>query len=203
MSTAAAVAQEPASGFGRFQALSSTRTLPPGSTIDVDVVARTALFPGDRLDAAAAEATQAALTAQGFRVVDRGQMVLRVRVTQAPAGDVRARPDRLGPRADSIPRERSPIPRGDRVPEIVDPLRVPLGPPTFRVDSFYSLNFTLFERGREPIWSATIEASGRIPDPERLVRTLARTALADLGHSVEREFTLVCADDQPGTICLD
>lgn len=201
--SATAAAQEPASGFGRFQALSSARELPPGSAIDVDLATDAILFPGHRLDAVAEVATTAALLAQGFQVVERGPLVLRVRVTHAPAGAAGGRRDLFGPRGEALPRERSPIPRGERVPEIVDPLRVPLGPPSFRSGSFYSISFTLFRRGREPIWSATIEASGRIPDPDRLVDTLTRTALADLGNTVEREFTLSCVDDEPGTICLD
>jgi hypothetical protein len=61
----------------------------------------------------------------------------------------------------------------------------------------------LFERGREPMWTATSSVSGTIPDPEALVQTLIRTAMSDLGRSVEREFAVSCDDEDVagGAVC--
>jgi hypothetical protein len=61
----------------------------------------------------------------------------------------------------------------------------------------------LFERGREPLWTATAAGSGTIPQPEALIRTLTRVAMDDLGRSVEREFILSCDDEDvaQGAVC--
>jgi hypothetical protein len=61
----------------------------------------------------------------------------------------------------------------------------------------------LFERGKEPLWTATSSVSGTIPKPEALVETLIRTAMSDLGRSVEREFIVSCDDEDVagGAIC--
>lgn len=198
----AADGPEQPSGFGSV-ATSGLGPLPPtGTVINVETAAHDVSFRPDSLHQQARAAAVDALEAWGYRTTDRGTPVLRVGVSTAP-GPVRTFESPVGARPNMRPGEIAPIPDSARVPVVEPQVRVPLGARQRRLTGSYTVTLMLFERGREPVWSATSSASGTIPEPEALVRTLTRTAMSDLGRSVGREFTVSCDDDAVarGAVC--
>lgn len=191
-----------------------------GSAIDVDLATYNALYPDDPLNEEARRAAVRAMRSRGYDVVDESRLVLKVGVAQAPspgsssagyptprryAGGADMPPEMQRTGRRDIPWDPTVIPEADRVPEIYPQVRVPLGRRAGRVAANYTVTLTLFRRGEEPIWTATIEAGGDIPAPAALVRELTTAALDNLGTSVERDFTLSCAveDVSRGGICLE
>jgi hypothetical protein len=193
---------EQASGFGYVSA-SGVGSLPSaGTRINVELAAQDTNYRRDPLSEQAQAAAVQALQASGYEATDRGSLVLRVMVSSAP-GPIRAFETPVGARPDVHPGEIAPIPNSGRVPTVEPQVRVPLGLRAQRPTGSYTVTIMLFERGREPLWTATSSVSGTIPDPEALVQTLVRTAMSDLGRSVEREFAVSCDDEDVagGAIC--
>lgn len=193
---------EQLSGFGSISASGIGPVPPPGGTINVEVAADDASFRLDPLHQQARAAAVDALEGLGYVATERGAPILRIAVSMAP-GPIRAFESPVGARPDMHPSEIAPIPNSSRVPLLEPQVRVPLGAVRRRTTGSYTVTIMLFERGREPLWSATSAASGTIPQPEALVRTLTRTAMSDFGKSVAREFTLSCDDDYvaQGAVC--
>jgi hypothetical protein len=190
------------SGFGYVSA-SGIGPLPSaGSRINVELAAHDASYRRNPLDEQARAAAVQALQASGYEVTDQGSPVLRITVSSAP-GPVRVFETPVGARPDIQPGEIAPIPDSGRVPSVEPQVLVPLGLRARRPTGSYTVTIMLFERGREPLWTATTSASGTIPNPEALVETLIRTAMSDLGRSVEREFAVSCDDEDVagGAIC--
>lgn len=193
---------EQPSGFGYVSASGIGPLPPPGSSINVEFAADDASFRVDPLHQQARAAAVEALQARGYEATDRGAPILRVGVSMAP-GPIRVFEAPVGARPHMHPGEIAPIPDSARVPLLEPQVRVPLGALPRRPTGSYTVTIMLFERGREPLWTATSAASGTIPQPEALVRTLTRTAMNDLGRSVEREFILSCDDEDvaQGGVC--
>jgi hypothetical protein len=190
------------SGLGYVSA-SGIGSLPPaGTRINVELAAHDASYRRDPLDEQARAAAVEALQASGYETADRGSLVLRIMVSSAP-GPIRVFETPVGARPDIQPGEIAPIPRSGRVPAVEPQVRVPLGARARRPTGSYTVTIMLFERGKEPLWTATSSVSGTIPKPEALVETLIRTAMSDLGRSVEREFIVSCDDEDVagGAIC--
>ena len=193
---------EQPSGFGSISA-SGIGPLPPaGRAINVELAADDASFRLDPLHQQARVAAVEALQAWGYEASDRGTPILRIGVSMAP-GPVRVFESPVGARPDMHPGEIAPIPDSARVPLLEPQVRVPLGALPRRPTGTYTVTIMLFERGREPLWTVTSAASGTIPQPEALVRTLTRMAMNDFGKSVGREFILSCDDDDvaQGSVC--
>lgn len=208
------------SGSGHLSA-NGLQPLPPeGSAVDVELTSYNAVDPGDPLHEEARRAAVRAAQGRGWTVSDRSTLVLRVGVQVGPSrGSPAGRDFGAGPFIDDpalppnidrggrleVPGDPALLPESDRVPELYPQIRVPLGRRASAVRARYTLTLSLFRRGEEPIWAATIEAAGEIPDPAVLVRELTTTALRSLGSSVERDFTLSCAgeDVARGGICLE
>lgn len=198
----AADGPEQPSGFGSVAASGIGPLPPPGTMINVETAAHDVSFRPDPLHQQARAAAVDALEAWGYRTSDRGTPVLRVGVSMAP-GPVRTFESPVGARPDMHPGEIAPIPDSARVPLVEPQVRVPLGAQQRRLTGSYTVTLMLFERGREPVWSATSSASGTIPQPEAMVRTLTRMAMNDLGRSVGREFTVSCDENDvaQGAVC--
>lgn len=193
---------EQPSGFGSVAASGIGPLPPPGTVINVETAAHDVNFRPDPLHQQARSAAADALEALGYQTTDRGTPVLRIGVSTA-AGPVRTFDWPVGARPDMHPGEIAPIPNSGRVPMVDPQVRVPLGAPQRRLTGSYTVTLILFERGREPVWSATSTATGTIPDPEAMVRTLIQTAMSDLGRSAGREFTVSCDEDDvaQGAVC--
>jgi hypothetical protein len=195
--------QQP-TGLGSLSA-SGIGPLPPaGTTINIELAGDDAGFRYDRLHEQARLAAVQALQAWGYEPVERGSPVLQIRVSMAP-GPIRRFETPTGARPDLQPGEIPPIPDSARVPVLEPQVRVPFGRALPRPTGSYTITLTLFERGREPLWVATTTVSGNIPDAEALVRTLTRTAMNDLGTTVQRDFALSCEDEDVarGSLCLE
>lgn len=194
--------RERPSGFGYVSA-SGIGALPSaGSRINVELAAHDASYRRGPLDEQARAAAVEALQASGYEAIEQGSPVLRIRVSSAP-GPIRVFETPVGARPDVHPGEIAPIPDSGRVPTVEPQVRVPLGFRARQPTGSYTVTITLFERGKEPMWTATSSVSGTIPNPEALVQTLIRTAMSDLGRSVEREFAVSCDDEDVarGAIC--
>jgi hypothetical protein len=193
---------EQPSGFGYVSASGMGPLPSAGTRINVELAAHDASYRRDPLDDQARAAAVQALQASGYEATDQGSLVLRVMVSSAP-GPIRVFETPVGARPNMQPGEIAPIPRSGRVPAVEPQVRVPLGPRARRPTGSYTVTIMLFERGREPLWTATSSASGTIPEPEALVETLIRTAMNDFGRSVEREFPISCDDEDVagGAIC--
>ena len=193
--------QQP-SGFGFISANGIAPLPPPGSPINVELAADDAVFRVDPLHQQARLAATRVLEGWGYEVTDQGAPILRIAVSMAP-GPVRVFESPVGARPHMQPGEIAPIPDSSRVPLLEPQVRVPLGPLRRRATGSYTVTIMLFERGREPSWTATSSASGTFPQPEALVRTLTRTAMNDFGRSVQREFILSCVEEDvaQGGIC--
>jgi hypothetical protein len=193
---------EQPSGFGFISAGGLGPLPPPGTTINVELAAHDASFRLDPLHQQARAAVVGALQAYGYEATDRGTPILRIEVSMAP-GPIRVFESPIGARPHMHPGEIAPIPDSARVPMVEPQVRVPLGRLPQRTPGSYTVTLLLFERGREPLWTATASGSGTIPQPEALIRTLTSVAMDDLGRSVQREFTLSCDDEDvaQGAVC--
>jgi hypothetical protein len=193
---------EQPSGFGFISAGGIGPLPPPETTINVELAAEDASFRLDPLHQQARAAAVEALQAHGYETTDRGAPVFRIGVSMTP-GPIRVFESPMGARPHMHPGEIAPIPDSARVPMVEPQVRVPLGRLPQRTPGSYTVTLMLFERGREPLWTATAAGSGTIPQPEALIRTLTRVAMDDLGRSVEREFILSCDDEDvaQGAVC--
>jgi hypothetical protein len=194
--------RERPTGFGYVSASGIGPMPPAGSPINVEFGTDDPSFRSDPLYVQARIAALDSLRALGFEATDRGSPVLRIGVTMAP-GPIRMFETPVGARPSLHPGEIAPIPDSDRVPWVQPQVRVPLGRRDRRPTGSYTVTLMLFERGKEPMWMATVAASGTVPEPEALVRALTRTAMNDLGRSVEREFVLSCEEEDvaQGSVC--
>lgn len=211
---------EPRYGSGHLSATGIGSLPSPGSDVAVELGSYDALYPENPIHEAARRAAIRAVRDRGWTVTDMAPLALEVRVDASPSPAAPAqgprRPRRIAggsevpPEIDrsgrlDIPQDPTPIPEADRVPDVYPQVRVPLGRRPSTTNADYRVTLTLFRRGEEPIWTASIEAAGDIPDPRRLVGELTRSALDSLGTSVERDFAISCAqaDVARGGICLD
>lgn len=129
-----------------------------------------------------------ALAARGIPVAKEGSHVLNFRVSSAPSP---APPDE--PEAGALPPRPSPGERYRPV-EVTNQVTVPLDPKNDAgVSSDFAISFMLFVPGEKPVWHATVTASGEVGNPTGLLSEMTRVAMAALGASEERSFTVTCA----------
>lgn len=134
------------------------------------------------------DAINRALTARGIPVAGDGSHVLNFRVSSAPSPAPPDEPDVGGGPPRPSPGERY------RPVEVTNQVTVPLDPKNDAgVSSDFAISFMLFVPGEEPVWNATVTASGEVETPSDLLSEMTRVAMAALGASEERSFTVTCA----------
>lgn len=185
-------------GFGHLSAIARDAALPLPSRVDLD--AGTSALPGhaSALSDTVETATREALAARGITVLEGAAPILRFNVWlgRAPTPSPRPYPVDPGTRHPIVPK---------RGADVAEQVTIPVDGPARGAIRRIAISYFLFEPGREPLWNATIEATGVVDNPSVLVARMARAAIQDLGASVERNFVLFCDDpDKPpaGGLCL-
>lgn len=165
---AAAAAQSDAPGR---LAVKASQPVPPGSRIHVE-----ALGPDQRAEALL-DVVADALARKGYEIVDPGDLILQVHVTNAAAPPREDRKVTLSGRGGS--RSRSRI-------EVRVRLHKKKERPLPR--QLLSVQFFLFERGRPPIWSGSVTAPGGPGDEAERLARMADAAMTAFGKTEERPF---------------
>lgn len=173
---------------GRLSAVSDGASWrpPPGITIetqdtDLDGV------DGPRVEAVR-DAIHRALTERGIPVVEEGSHVLNFRVSSAPSPAPADEPE-----AGVVPPPPSPGERYRPV-DVVDQVTVPLDSKADPgILSDFGISFMLFMPGENPVWRATVMASGEVADPTALLREMTRVAMTALGANKQRSFVFTCS----------
>jgi hypothetical protein len=201
LSVAVAVASAPAhaqlrepAGSGRLSAVTSGAPVPTGAAIEVLSGAPDDRLGGDPLHRAVGAALAESLGARGFRPGGTPRLTLRYDVSSVQYGSGGGPLGPVGPGSPPGPRPRA---------EVVDQFRFPFDAAVDGAPPSLSVALVLYGAGGGVLWSATIRAAGRFPQPERTVALLARTALGAFGAAAERSFELGCGSSAPDGLCLD
>ncbi len=191
-----APAQQPeARGSARLSAQSSGTPLPAGAEIDVTPGESDSLYGNDPLYGAVRGAVEKGLRARGFRLGGRSTLRLRMFVSAVGYGRFVSPPGPTGPQSPAGPRPRA---------TVTDQFHVPFAVPEGVAVPSLTVSLVLHDaQGGTVLWTSTISATGRFPDPERTLAQLTRLAMAALGSSSERSFEVGCSDRTSDGLCVD
>jgi hypothetical protein len=183
-------------GSGHLSATTSGAALPAGAEVQVTPDESDNLYGDDPLYRAARAEARQALSARGFRVgEDSPRLRLRMVVSAVGYGQFRFPRGPTGPQSPP-----GPAPRGT----VTDQFHVPFEVPESGVVPSLTVSLVLHDvSGGGVLWSATVRATGRFPDPERTLAQMTRLALAALGSSAERSFEVGCASPSSDRLCVD
>ncbi len=182
-------------GSGQLSATTSGVPLPVGAEVQVTPGESDTLYGNDPLYAAVRGAVHQALGARGFRVGDAPR--LRLRMTVSAVGYGQYRPP-IGPTGPQSP--PGPAPRAT----VIDQFHVPFEVPESGTVPSLTVALVLHDvTGGSVLWSATISATGRFPDPERTVASLARAAMSALGNAAQRSFEVGCTGNSRDRLCIE
>ncbi len=195
-SGAAASAQQPQGslGSGRLSAQTSGAPLPAGTAIQVLPGRGDDAFGDEPLLQAARAALVSGLRERGFRIDKAAEMRLTLAVSNVGYNSYRA-PSQQSAGASPV----GPRPH----PMVTDQFRVPFEVEATGRPPSLAATLTLYYTGGAVLWTATVSATGRFPDPDRTLATLVRAALTALGTSAERSFEVGCTSKTPDRLCVD
>ena len=190
-------------GLGELKAMSSGVPIPPGAAIAIMPDESDAIVGSAPAYVVARRAAADALRNLGLRAENGARLTLKIEIT-TPHFDTHRNNDESGSAAVSTDTTQHLGP--GRKTRVVNQVELPFDEPEAKGQPGLSLALILSDERNRPLWTATFQAGGRVPDAEAMIGRMTRAAVASLGVQVERSYVLACDRENEnaaeGSICL-